>query len=84
MLKRAFASIAGRRRYACLACRHRGWTTAHFPHLPGAEATPGPVSPGRPLERRDFRAARELRLRTFGLALAAALVGAVLAAWLAG
>jgi hypothetical protein len=71
--------VTGQRRYTCEACLHRGWTRAYVSrhHEAGDAATV--VTPGRPIEARDLRAAKEERLRTLGLVLSAVLVGGILA-----
>ncbi len=79
LLKRAYGSLTGQRRYSCAACLHRGWTRARAAQPLGADEPSTLAAPGRPLEARDLRAAREERLRTLGLVLSAVLVGGILA-----
>lgn len=81
-LKRLYGSLTGQRRYTCEACQHRGWSKAYVARQMGAGAPATLAGPGRPLEARDLRAAREDRVRALGLVMAAVLVGGILAALL--
>jgi hypothetical protein len=70
------------RRYACLACGHRGWTSARLSHRSHADQAPPPApqsSLARPLESRDHRARWRRRMRVIATIVAALVLGAVAA-----
>lgn len=71
-------------RYACGDCGHRGWTTHRLERgSREAEAADGASrTPARPLEARDFRAARRLRLRMVVTVVVATVLGVLVAYFL--
>jgi len=77
--RRLYRSVTGLQRYACNACRHRGWTEGELPgRTPRPKASREPL-PGRPVEHRDLQAKRQATTtRTVAVALAVAL-GALIA-----
>jgi hypothetical protein len=68
-------------RYACGACGHRGWSRGKKPVRDQGRRERAALAPGaaRPMERRDHRLRRRVKVRTF-LAVAASLLLGIVAA----
>jgi hypothetical protein len=82
LVQRLVRELTPLRRYHCLACGHRGWSSGH---VPWEDPTPGlPARPSRPLETRDRVEARRRRTR-FALSLVIAIgAGALVALVVSG
>jgi hypothetical protein len=80
LFRRLYRSVTGLQRYACNACRHRGWTDGELPARTPRPKTRREPLPGRPVEHRDHVAKRQATTaQTVAVTLAVAL-GAVIAA----
>jgi hypothetical protein len=86
-LRRLYRSLTGQQRYGCNACHHRGWSDLPLASHDAQEAREhrGQRSvPGRKTEHRDLVATRQVR-RAQAIAVGAALLlGALIAAVIAG
>lgn len=68
-------------RYACGDCGHRGWRHGKLPH-PEQGILPPSLGPGgRPVEHRDIRVRRRLRLRTIVMVVLGLFLGYVVASF---